>query len=80
MQKKLTSRIDENLIEKAKFFSEKYGKYVSQIVSDYFSILLGKYSQSDSEITPIVRSLKEAFKESKIDKKDYKRYLEKKYL
>jgi predicted HicB family RNase H-like nuclease len=35
MQKKLTLRIDENLIEKAKRFSEKNGKSVSKIVSDY---------------------------------------------
>ncbi|ODS31598.1 MAG: hypothetical protein SCARUB_03289 [Candidatus Scalindua rubra] len=80
MQKKLTLRIDESLIKKAKFFSEKSGKSVSQIVSDYFSILSGKYSRSNSEITPIVQSLKGSFKGSKIDKKDYKRYLEKKYL
>ncbi|MGR3319127.1 MAG: DUF6364 family protein [Candidatus Anammoxibacter sp.] len=80
MQKKLTLRIDENLIEKAKFFSEKRGKSVSRIVSDYFSLLLGKYSQSNSEITPIVQSLKGVLKGSKIGKKDYKQYLEKKYL
>lgn len=80
MQKKLTLRIDENLIEKVKYFSEKHGKSVSKIVSDYFSILLEKYSQSNSEITPIVQSLKGALKGQKIDKKEYKRYLEKKYL
>ncbi|MBS1259249.1 MAG: hypothetical protein MAG551_02316 [Candidatus Scalindua arabica] len=80
MQKKLTLRIDENLIEKAKRFSEKNGKSVSKIVSDYFSILFGKYSPSDSENTPIVQSLKGSLKGKDINKKDYKLYLEKKYL
>ncbi len=80
MQKKLTLRIDEDLIEQAKRFSEKNGKSVSKIVSDYFSILFGKYPSSDTEITPTVQSLRGALKGSKIDKKDYKIYLEKKYL
>ena len=77
MQKKLTLRIDENLIEQAKRFSEKNGKSVSKIVSDYFSILFGKYSQSGSEVTPTVQSLRGALKGSK---KEYKLYLEKKHL
>ncbi len=80
MQKKLTLRIDENLIEKVKRFSEKEGKSISQIVSDYFSILFEKYSPSDSENTPIVQSLKGSLKGKNINKKDYKLYLEKKYL
>ena len=39
MQNKLTLRIDEKLIAKAKAFAKSNGKSVSQIVADYFNLL-----------------------------------------
>lgn len=80
MQKKLTLRLDESLIQQAKKYSEKRGKSVSQIVADYFFLLDKKPSKSASELTPIVRSLKGVLRKAGINEKDYKQYLEKKYL
>lgn len=78
MNTKLTLRMEENLIQKAKRYAEKSGKSVSQLVADFFSAL-GNYSQDDS-LSPNVRALKGVLKESSSSKEDYRKHLEDKYL
>ena len=80
MQTKLTLRLDDELINRAKSYAKKSGKSVSQIVAGYFSMLDDKPEKETSELTPIVRSLKGSLKGAKIGKKDYKKYLEEKHL
>lgn len=80
MQTKLTLRLDDELINRAKSYAKKNGKSVSQIVAGYFSMLDDKPEKETSELTPIVRSLKGSLKGAKIGKKDYKKYLEEKHL
>ena len=80
MQTKLTLRLDEELINRAKSYARKSGKSVSQIVASYFSLLDEEPKEEPSEFTPIVRSLKGSLKGAKVGKKDYLKHLEKKYL
>ena len=80
MQTKLTLRLDDELINRAKAYAKKSGKSVSQLVAAYFSILDNKPNKETSELSPIVRSLKGSLKGSKISKKDYQKYLEEKHL
>jgi hypothetical protein len=80
MQTKLTLRLDDELINRAKSYAKKSGKSVSQIVAGYFSLLDDKPEKETSEFTPIVRSLKGSFKGVKVGKKDYHKYLEEKHL
>jgi hypothetical protein len=80
MQTKLTLRLDDALIHRAKSYARKSGKSVSQIVAGYFSLLDDKPVKDTSEITPIVRSLKGSLKGAKVGKKDYHKYLEEKHL
>ena len=80
MQTKLTLRLDDELINRAKSYARKSGKSVSQIVAGYFSPLDDKPAKDTSEITPIVRSLKGSLKGVKVGKKDYHKYLEEKHL
>ena len=80
MQTKLTLRLDDKLINRAKSHARKSGKSVSQIVASYFSLLDDKPKKEISELTPIVRSLKGSLKGAKIGKKDYHNYLEEKHL
>ncbi|MCZ6793991.1 MAG: DUF6364 family protein [Planctomycetota bacterium] len=79
MQRKLTLRLDESLIKRAKAYARRSGKSVSQLVADYFS-LLSRKRQPKADFTPSVRSLKGALKKRKVTVKDYGRYLEEKYL
>lgn len=39
MQTKLILRLDEELVERAKFYAAEHGKSVSQLVADYFRFL-----------------------------------------
>ena len=50
-------RLDEALIQKVKRISKKSGKSVSQMVSDYFSLIEQELDPDRQEITPRVRSL-----------------------
>jgi len=80
MQTKLTLRLENDLILQAKAFAKASGKSVSQIVADYFSLLVDENVGGDIQLTPIVHSLKGALRDAKIDIEDYHDYLEDKHL
>ena len=77
---KLTLRMDDNLIESAKEYSAQTGKSVSRIVADLFEIIKNEKINRGETLTPTVRSLKGILNGKQIDEKDYKKYLEEKYL
>ena len=79
MQTKLTLRLDDELINRAKAYAKKNSKSVSQIVAGYFSLLDSETKKETSEFTPIVRSLKGSLKGAKLGKKDYHKYLQEKH-
>lgn len=80
MNTKLTLRLDDHLIKSAKEYSAKTGKSVSKIVSDFFAVIINEKLEGSRPITPTVQSLKGILKNSKFSEKDYKDYLEEKYL
>ena len=80
MQTKLTLRLDDDLINRAKSYAKKSGKSVSQLVAGYFSLLDVGPEKEAFEFTPLVRSLKGSLKGASEGKKDYHKYLEEKYL
>jgi hypothetical protein len=70
------------LIEKAKSYAAETGKSVSQIVAEYFKLLVSQKQNThpDSESTPMTKSLRGSLRGSKLDEEDYKKYLEDKHL
>ena len=78
MQTKLTLRLEEQLIERAKAHAKKRGKSVSQMVADYFA-LLDRDDQPET-LPPITRSLRGALKGAVVNEDTYREYLEEKYL
>ena len=80
MQTKLTLRLDDQLIEQAKSYAAQAGKSVSQIVADYFKLLASQRIITSLQETPITQSLRGLLRESNLDEKDYKKYLEVKHL
>lgn len=58
MKARLTLRMDEDLIRKAKAHAQRIGKPVSKIVEDYFAVLTAPPRRGSSEPTPRVRRLK----------------------
>ena len=79
MNTKLTLRLDDQLILKAKRYSDRSGKSVSQIVADYFSLIDTDADIPGTEISPRVRSLIGGFKGGRATEEDHRRYLEEKY-
>ena len=78
MQKKLTLRLESELIEQAKQHAKEQGKSLSQIVADYFLLFTEKSKQP--KIAPVTQSLIGIIKHSDLDQSDYKKHLEEKYL
>jgi Family of unknown function (DUF6364) len=79
MRTKLTLRIDEDLIARAKAYSKRTGKSVSRMVADYLSLLPERSSNEAASLTPTVRSLHGLLRGSAVDEQDYRRHLEEKY-
>jgi len=80
MNSKLTLRLDDELIRQAKEISEAEGKSLSKLVADYFQTLSKSRKTDVKGLGPITRSLRGALKDSQLDKADYRKYLEDKYL
>jgi hypothetical protein len=80
MDTKLTLRLEAGLVHRAKSFAKKRGKSVSRIVADYFTVLeRAPRRDKPPSWSPLVRSLKGSLRRARLDEKDYRRYLEKKY-
>jgi len=80
MQTKLTSRLEDDLIKKAKALAHQRGKSLSKLVTDYFNFIASKELQSETELPPIVKSLYGSLANVNINEADYKEYLQGKYL
>jgi len=78
MQTKLTLRLEDSLIHQAKNYAKEHDKSLSQVVADYFYILT--QATEKSAISPITKSLIGILDSNEIDKNDYKKHLEEKYL
>ncbi len=80
MNTKLTLRMDDKLIASAKQYSAHSGKSISKIVADLFTIIKNEKTKKKYKLTPTVKSLKGVMRGEKVSEKDYKKYLERKYL
>ncbi len=79
MQTKLTLRLDDDLVRKAKAYARRSGKSVSSLVADFFALLGPRIGGDGEELTPAVRSLLGALGDSRVSERDYRRHIEKKH-
>lgn len=80
MSTKLTLRMNSLMIKQAKLYAKQHGKSVSQIVSDYFSLLNQKIEFKKTSLPPLTRSLRGVIKGADVTEEVYKKHLEDKYL
>lgn len=78
MPTKLTLRLDARLIRSAKRYAQRSGKSVSAVVADYFAALDAADDDAQA-LSPKVRSLFGALRESGMDQSAYRQYRESKY-
>ncbi|MCD4791042.1 MAG: DUF6364 family protein [Bacteroidales bacterium] len=82
MNTKLTLTIEQTIIEKAKAYAKEKGRSLSDIIENYLKAITKEQPDSEIKITPIVKSLKGAFKApSSFDyEKELTKGLKNKYL
>ena len=79
MQTKLTLRLEERLVRRAKAYARRSGKSVSQMVADYFLLLLGREPEEAESLPPTVKLLKGSLRGRRVDRRDCHRHIEEKH-
>ena len=79
MQTKLTLRLDDRLIRRAKAYAQRSGKSLSQLVADLFARLQAPATDAPETLSPTVRSLAGALAGHDLDREDYRRHLAEKH-
>jgi len=62
MNTKLTLTIEQPVIERAKAYAKEKGRSLSDIIENYLKVITTQQRESDTEITPLVKSLMGSFK------------------
>jgi hypothetical protein len=61
MNTKLTLTIEQSVIDKAKTYARSKGRSLSDLIENYLKAITGDQALPESEISPIVKSLKGSF-------------------
>lgn len=80
MHTKLTLRLDERLIRRAKGEAKKRGKSVSQMVTEFFGALGAASQEGTAAYPPVTASLLGVLKGKTSSEQEYKRHLRVKHL
>ncbi|MDZ7773710.1 MAG: DUF6364 family protein [Balneolaceae bacterium] len=80
MKSKLTLRMEDSLIKRAKKRAAERGTSVSQMVADYFALIESKSSPGKSDLPPVTSSFAGILKDTELGEDDYRSHLEEKYL
>jgi hypothetical protein len=80
METKLTLRMEDKLIRRAKAHARKSGRSLSQLVADFFGMLDSSMKEKPFEMTPKVKSLFGSFAGADEHVGAHNRHLEDKYL
>ncbi|MFC1825721.1 DUF6364 family protein [Thermodesulfobacteriota bacterium] len=79
MNTKLTLRMDETVVRKAKIEAKRRGKSVSRMVAEFIESI-GSRPDSEKILPPTTASLIGILKGQEISEDDYKAHLREKYL
>jgi len=86
MGDRITLRVDERLIERARRYARRHGKSVSRLVAEYFEQLDDEHNgaqfarEENQQLPPLTRSLRGLARGSKVAEEEYGVYLTNKYL
>ena len=79
MNTKLTLRMDQSLVRRAKTEAQRRGKSVSRMVAEYFDSLAPRPTVPEC-LPPVTSSLVGILKDKPVSEDDYKRHLREKHL
>lgn len=78
MQTKLTLRLEDRLIRRAKAYARRSGKSVSEVVANLFARLEAPETEAEQAkraLSPAVRSLAGALAGTELSREDYRKHL-----
>ena len=79
MNTKLTLRMDESVVKKAKQEAQRRGKSVSRMVAEYIESL-GSRPALEKSLPPVTASLIGVLKGKQVSEEEYRKHLREKYL
>ena len=81
MDNKLTLKLDNQVIERAKLYARKKNTSLSKLIEAYLQLLTSSNKSDSEEITPLVKSLSGVLDATKVADYEvsYKKHLKKKY-
>ena len=82
MQTKLTLRLEQRLIRRAKAYARRTGKSVSELVADFFGRLEAPAEEAPPRVaaqSPAVQSLVGALAGARVEESDYRAHLAEKH-
>jgi hypothetical protein len=82
MQTKLTLRLEQRLIRRAKAYARRTGKSVSELVADFFGRLEAPADEATPRVaaqSPAVQSLVGGLAGARLDEADHRAHLAEKY-
>jgi len=80
MNTKLTLRMEEAVVRKAKMEAKRRGKSVSRMVAEFIESVGFKQVRSRNPLPPTTASLLGILKGQEVSEDDYKKHLREKYL
>ena len=80
MNTKLTLRMEDSLVKKAKIEAKRRGKSVSQMVAEFFDSLNNKAAAEKKTLPPLTASLVGVLKGRRVSEATYKKHLREKHL
>ncbi len=80
MSAKITLYSEPHLIDKVKQYAKQHNTSVSKMVTSFFETVVAKESNKKSAKTEKTAKLYGVLENVKLDKEDYSKYLEEKYL
>jgi Family of unknown function (DUF6364) len=72
VQTKLTLRLEDRLIRRAKAYAQRSGKSLSELVADLFARLQAPPPETTEPQSPAVRSLAGALEGKKLDREGFR--------
>lgn len=81
MDRKLTLKLDEDVIEKARTFARKRKTSISKLVESYLRSLTERRKPKEYDVSPLVKSFSGVVDASKVaePREEYRKYIRKKY-
>lgn len=79
MNTKLTLNLDKEIIEDAKTYAKSHRVSLSKLIENYLQSLT-RGSQKKSDVSPLVESLTGIIPSDYDEKRDYREYIDKKYM